>query len=300
LIIKEICGSSIAEWDESGRFRKIFSYPISIQVFSFLVFPFFAGLPCCCKKVAWHGIIQHINRQGAPMGETAYELLSLGLRYWFILLIALTLLRAFWLMRRDRREYHRMLRQLPDAGLIGEVVDLRSGHSQPLPREGLIGSGRSCDIRLSGLHRREMEFMFRSGLGLKLIPIHSKHHALLDGEALKKADAFALHGTVLDIRGTPLRFRLFAGLDLPQRQVSNLMETNLNESDDYAAGMPFSPFPDPLPSAVPPRAPKGSDLDMTWQYAPLPREIAAPPESFPQPAPRRSRRAGNHEDRPHE
>lgn len=234
------------------------------------------------------------------MGETAYELLSLGLRYWFILLIFLTLLRAFWLMRRDRREYRQTLRQLPDAGLVGEVVDLRSGHSQPLPREGLIGSGRSSDIRVSGLHRREMEFMFRSGLGVKLIPIHSKHHALLDGEVLSKADTFALHGTVLDIRGTPLRFRLFAGLDLPQRQVSEPVEIIQNQLDEFDEPMAFSSFPDPLPAAVPPLTPENSDLDRTWQYAPLPQELPGPPERLPQPAPRRSRRAGNHEGRAHE
>ena len=152
------------------------------------------------------------------MGDTSYELLALGLRYWFVLLLFLTLLRAFWLMLENRREYNRTLRQLPDAGLIGEVVDLKTGKSQPLPREGLIGSGRGCDIRLSKLHRREMEFVFRPGLGLKLIPIHRKHKSILDGEPLNKADSFALHGTVLELRGYTLRFRLFAGLDLPYRE----------------------------------------------------------------------------------
>lgn len=152
------------------------------------------------------------------MGDTAYELLALGLRYWFVLLLFLTLLRAFWLMQEDRREYNRALRRLPDAGLIGEVVELSTGKSQPLPREGLIGSGRGCDIRLPKLHRREMEFVFRPGLGLKLIPIHRKHRSILDGEPLNKADSYALHGTVLELRGYTLRFRLFAGLDLPYRE----------------------------------------------------------------------------------
>ena len=50
------------------------------------------------------------------MGDASYELLALGLRYWFVLLLFLTLLRAFWLMLGDRREYNRALRLLPDAG----------------------------------------------------------------------------------------------------------------------------------------------------------------------------------------
>lgn len=244
------------------------------------------------------------------MEDTAYTLLSLGMRYWFLLLIVLTLTRAFFLMWQDRRDYHRTLRQLPDAGLIGEVVDLESGKSQPLPREGLIGSGRSCDIRLGGLQRREMEFVFRNGLGLKLIPLHRRHQSFLDGRLLEKSrifpflnrkdlwaqgdesphepeplsekDAYALHGTILEIKGRTLRFRLFAGLNLPQRM----------DMAPAAWEAPFtSPYdePGPLNEFDAPTLPEGS-LDLTWQYAPLPPELLGPPETEPESSPPRKPR----------
>ena len=230
------------------------------------------------------------------MGELSYELLSMGMRYWFVLLIALTLLRVFFLMRRDNREYRRALRQLPDAGLIGEVVDLQTGAAQPLPREGLIGSSRSCDIRHPGLHRREIEFVFRPGFGVKLIPIHRKHGGVLDQEPLKKGDDFALHGTVLEIRNVQLRFRLFAGLDLPLRQppvmqpVEQPVQGPLPEPAYLEQGdsLPLASYPEPLPPSS-----SGPDLEMTWQFAPLPPEIVNPPEQEePRLRSRRSRRTG--------
>ena len=207
------------------------------------------------------------------MGETAYELLALGLRYVFVLLGGLLLLRVLMTMLSDSRAYRQMLKQLPDAGLVGEVVELASGRSQPLPREGLIGSGRNCDIRVFGLHRREIEFAFRPGLGLKLIPVRRKHHALLDEEPLIKADAYALHGTILDIRGTRLRFRLFAGLDLPQRQAVYRGEGMGGQFAYEEGGLPLSDPGMELPPALPP----DPMLDMTWQYAPPPPEALGLP-----------------------
>lgn len=207
------------------------------------------------------------------MAETAYELLALGLRYLFAVLIALTLLRAAWLMHGDHREYKRMLRHLPDAGLIGEVVELQGLQSQPLPREGLIGSGRNCDIRLPGIRRRELEFMFRPGLGVRLIPLHARQGALLDEEPLNKNAAYALHGTVLELRGKQLRFRLFAGLDLPDRAAIGLTEGMTDSFIPANEDPGLHAYPDPLPPAAPPQ----SAMEMTWQYAPLPEELLNPP-----------------------
>jgi len=229
------------------------------------------------------------------MAESTYELLSMGLRYWFVLLIVVALLRAYFLMRRDNRDYRQTLRQLPDAGLIGEAVDLDTGTAQPLPREGLIGSSRSCDIRHPGMHRREMEFIFRPGFGVKLIPVHRKHRALLDNEPLRKGDDVALHGTVLELRNARLRFRLFAGLDLPERQAPAsvpvqypLSDTVFPEPGDH---LPLTSYPEPLPPS-----PAGHDLEMTWQFAPLPPEILNPPEPTEEPRKRmrRSLRGGGH------
>lgn len=154
------------------------------------------------------------------MQSEVYELVSMGFRYIFVALILLTLWRAFRLMAKDRRQYKKTLRQLPDAGLIGELVSLETGQSFPLAREGMIGSGHSCDIRLPLVRRRELEFYFQPGYGVRLIPIHHKERPLLDDELIARQPAHALHGTVMQLKGKPYRFRLFAGLDVPERMVT--------------------------------------------------------------------------------
>ncbi|HSK68252.1 MAG TPA: hypothetical protein VLA21_03215 [Candidatus Limnocylindria bacterium] len=185
------------------------------------------------------------------MGKAGYELLALGMRYGFTLLIALLVFRAAMLMLRERRDRARVLRQLPDAGLVGELVTLADGKGYPLAREGVLGSGRGCDIRLPGLKRRELEFAFQPGRGVLLRPIHGRVRAILDGEPLVPRSAWALHGTVLELRGLALRFRLFAGLKVPERKPRTQPDTA--EPDAGRAG--------PAPR---------SDWDVTWQYAPIP------------------------------
>ena len=58
------------------------------------------------------------------MKDEWYTVIALGMRYWFALLGVLIVWRAFHWLRRDRREKHRRLRQLPDAGMVGEFVSL--------------------------------------------------------------------------------------------------------------------------------------------------------------------------------
>jgi len=224
----------------------------------------------------------------------AYELVSMGLRYWFVLLAVFLLWRAYRLMRQDRRDYRRTLRQLPDAGLVGEVVDLQENRGIPLPREGMMGSGRSCDVRVPGLKRREVEFIFRPGRGVRLIPVHRRHGASLDGQALRAADAFALHGTVLEIRDRSFRFRLFAGLDLPERVPPAPPPRPEPEIHEGAWESPqVSDIPPPLPPAEGAQGP----MEMTWQYAPVPEPAQGEPEGPERPRAFRRRRRGGEEGR---
>ncbi len=95
------------------------------------------------------------------------------------------------------------------------MVNLATGEAQPLPREGMIGSSRECDIRLKGpgIQRNHARFEFEDGKGLKIIPLR-RASVLLNGAALHGA-GYALHGTQLQTAGIPLRVRLFAGLKVP-------------------------------------------------------------------------------------
>ena len=149
------------------------------------------------------------------MSPQAYELISMLMRYVFVLIGLMIVWRSFRWLRRDARAYQKELRSLPDAGLVGEMVNLNTGEAQPLPREGTIGSSRECDIRLkgAGIQRNHARFEFEEGKGLKIIPLR-RASMLLNGLALR-GPGYALHGTQLQAGNVPLRVRLFAGLKVP-------------------------------------------------------------------------------------
>lgn len=60
------------------------------------------------------------------MGSDVYEVISLAARYWFTFLGVLIVWRSFRWLRKDRKAKHRRLKQLPDAGMVGELVVLEA------------------------------------------------------------------------------------------------------------------------------------------------------------------------------
>ena len=179
-----------------------------------------------------------------------YELIALSLRYWLVFLAVMILWRAYRLMKKNNREYRKTMRKLPDAGLVGELVDLETGIAHPLPKEGMVGSGRASDIRLAGISRRALELAFRSGFGLRLIPSHSRHAMRLDGSPISRGGDYALHGSVLEIGERAYRFRLFEGLDVPEREAVMPLDAPLTEMSEevdlWSQQMVMDP-PPPLP-----------------------------------------------------
>lgn len=149
------------------------------------------------------------------MTPEAYELLSMLMRYVFIALGGLILLRAGRQMLKDARAQKKELKKLPDAGRIGEVVDLETGRHYPLPREGMIGSCATCDIRLRrrGVKRRHALFEFAEGKGVRIKPCFGRK-VWVEGVPIK-ATAYALHGTKVTLSHANIRIRLFAGLNVP-------------------------------------------------------------------------------------
>ena len=185
------------------------------------------------------------------MPSEVFELISQGLRYWFALLGLIIVWRTLKWALQDHRAYRRILKALPDAGLIGEIVNLNTAGSQPLPREGVIGSGKACDIRFQGLRRRELEYAFVEGRGVEIVPAHRQHEIMLNGEEVG-AKAFASHGSRLNLPGYTLRFRLFSGLNVPDivheaayQPAEDGWYTPEDDANDLMnAGMPL---PDQLP-----------------------------------------------------
>lgn len=218
------------------------------------------------------------------MTSEAYELLAMLMRYVFVGIGVLISWRAYRWLRRDARQYKKEMRNLPDAGLVGEIVNLKTGESQPLPREGLIGSSRACDIRVKepGVARRHALFAFEEGKGLRVTP-HLGNRLLMEGVALK-GPAHALHGTQLQLGDAVLRVRLFAGLKVPhpmQFQPDAPARTDGEEDAPFENDTVPSPF-DAVPQFAPaqeqeaPAAEQPSpfyqghyteDGQMTWDYA---------------------------------
>ena len=213
------------------------------------------------------------------MSGDAYEILALLMRYVFAVIGALIVFRSFIWLRKDARAYRKEMRSLPDAGLIGEMVDLDTGKAQPLPREGVIGSSRECDIRVKGdgVLRRHVRFEFVDGKGLKLIPAR-RGLTLLNGVEMR-GPGWALHGTQLGIGAHALRVRMFAGLNVPMPAAYPEPDTILDAADEEIPWtnitvensyyLPEEQPADAVPFGGNPDYDGNYDDDgqMTWQYA---------------------------------
>lgn len=162
------------------------------------------------------------------MPENIYEIVSLGMRYWFAFLGLLIVWRAFSWLRKDRRAKHRRLKHLPDAGMIGEMVvlqgsdELPEGTVIPVPRAGVLGFVRTCDVvvPVDGVAARHVDFVFQDGKGLLLFPLR-KQRCIVDDTELthrSKTKKYPMcHGSHLQVGDAVLRLRLFAGLDTEYR-----------------------------------------------------------------------------------
>ena len=187
------------------------------------------------------------------MADTAYEIFALAMRYVYVVIGVVILLRALRWLRKDARAYRREMKALPDAGLIGEIVDLNTGKAQPLPREGTIGSARSCDIcvRGEGVRRHHAMFSFEEGRGLLITPC-LRCRMVMAGVELNSS-AHALHGTQLEIGGTTLRVRLFAGLNVPHPMQFQPDAPENDASAEACADEDEAPFPLPPSRTACPR-----------------------------------------------
>ena len=185
------------------------------------------------------------------MSKELYAIVAGAMRYVFVLLGVLIVLRAFLMLRRDRRQTDRTLRRLPDAGFIGEFEVLRAsgeleeGSVLPVPTEGTLGLYRSCDLTLpcEGVHKRHLDFILDERLGLLILP-RSGCTVTVDGAectARSKPEAHPmLHGSTLEVGNALLRLRLFAGV-CPQSGAAFTPDTS---------NAPVADTPDPFRSSA--------------------------------------------------
>ena len=214
------------------------------------------------------------------MPQDLYSIAALACRYWFAFLGVLIVWRSFSWLRKDRRLKHKRLRTLPDAGMIGELVVLQGSDELPedqylpVPREGVLGCLRTCDlvVPVDGVARQHLDFVFQDGQGLLLTPRHGCS-CMVDGELItnrQTARAYPMrHGSLLSVGDAILKLRLFAGLDAPYP-----VEYLPDEPEDEPQPLP----PDEAAPGYPP-------YDGAPVYPPYPPQEARYPQQPAWPAP---------------
>ena len=214
------------------------------------------------------------------MSADVYEILSLAARYLFALLGVLAVLRAFFWLIRERSVRHGLMRQSPDIGMVGELLVMRgndeapAGMVIPVPREGVLGCLRGCDIVVpcSGVSRCHLDFSFEYGTGLVLFPKTGKTVVIDGNEYSGRSECGAmLHGSVLEIGSAMLKLRLFAALNHGDSR-SSVPDGN---------GIPYRD-PEQPPYQDPDRIPYQTREQISYQFPeqvpyPLPEQITAQP-----------------------
>ncbi len=211
----------------------------------------------------------------------------------------------FWLLS-DSRSRHESLRSLPGSGTVGELVvlsgsrDLDPNTWFPVPREGILGSVRSCDLVIPcpGVQPKHLDFSWEDGVGLLIHP-RSGCEALVNGIPLtcrtKAASAPLTHGSLLQVGSAVLRLHLFAALDntaapAPQSPPDFVPPVPLPDQEPFQPEQPpFSQAPFSFPAEQNP-FPSDPPFPPEQVFAAQPEPVQPPdsaplPETFPQPEP---------------
>jgi hypothetical protein len=157
-----------------------------------------------------------------------YAVLSLASRWLFAFFALMLLLFAFSWHHSDRKERRERFRNLPGAGTVGELVVLSGGSELsvdtwfPVPREGVLGSLRTCDLVVPcpGVRAQHLDFSWQDGTGLLIRP-RIGCEVLVDGVPVTRrgvnADVPLLHGSLLQVGNAVLRLQLFSALSHTNR-----------------------------------------------------------------------------------
>lgn len=245
-----------------------------------------------------------------------YTVLSEASRWLFAFFALMLLFFAFSWHHSERKERKERFKNLPGAGNIGELVvlsgsdELRQDTWFPVPREGVLGSLRSCDLVVPcpGVSSQHLDFSWQDGTGLLIRP-RIGCEVLVDGMPVSRrgawADAPLTHGSVLQVGTAVLRLQLFSALSHTNRSFTPYTPASAPNAGGWtppsaqvppAAARTWQAPPAPAgtvpdPSVMP--GPYQSAVPEAYQDMPEPAPSAPPvPEQAPQPAPApRPRRA---------
>ena len=241
------------------------------------------------------------------MSQETYNAVFLASHWLFVFFALMLLLFAFAWHHTDRKERKDRFKNLPGAGTIGELVVL-SGSNElppdtwfPVPREGILGSLRSCDLVVPcpGVRSQHLDFSWQDGTGLLIRP-RIGCEVLIDGVPVSRRGAYAdtplLHGSVLQIGSAVLRLQLFSALShtnrpfVPQTPVPGSgsaqwfppvppVQPPVQDPYTSAPAYPAPPVQNGTPVPAPPQSPAAD--------TPGPDRLPVDPARQPQPEPRR-------------
>jgi len=184
-----------------------------------------------------------------------YKVIIQASRYLFAFFALMLLLFALSWLYDERRKRRERLRYLPEAGNIGEMVVI-SGSDQlpvdtwfPIPREGILGSLRSCDLVVPcpGVRARHLAFSWQDGTGLIIRPFPSCE-TFVDGVSLITAEKtdmpVMVHGSCLQVGSAVLRLQLLSALEHTNRPFT-VTAPSQEYAEIYAAQQtqPYTSFP---------------------------------------------------------
>ena len=214
-----------------------------------------------------------------------YEVLSVASRWLFAFFALILLLLAFSWHHSDRKERKDRFRNLPGAGTIGELVVLSGSRELPqdtwfpVPREGVLGSLRSCDLVIPcpGVVSHHLDFSWQDGTGLLIRP-RIGCEVLVDGVPVSRRGAFAdaplRHGSILQVGTAMLRLQLFSALADTNRAFIPAQPVQ----GQAGTFMPAPPVPGAWPSAPAPGTYPAAPEPGSYPMAPVPGSYPAAPE----------------------
>lgn len=234
------------------------------------------------------------------MASLDFMILSKLMSYVFTFLGVMIVWRTFAWLRKDRRQTHKRLKALPDAGTIGILTvlqgseELEAGTILPVPFEGVLGFVRTCDVvvPVDDVVSQHLDFTFRNGKGLYIYPRRGCPVAV-DGVTLdSRTDSRRYpmqHGSILCVGEAVLQLGVFAGLDVEHfngvwqsTPAQDAYAEPISPEDEPAYDLPDAPVYPVYPDAstyTPPSPPSGQP----GPYQPFQRHRSAYPADMPWP-----------------
>nr|AHF26230.1 hypothetical protein [uncultured bacterium Contigcl_1792] len=228
-----------------------------------------------------------------------FSVLSDASRWLFAFFALMLLVFALGWHRSDRKERRDRFRNLPGAGTVGELVVLSGSDLLPpdtwfpVPREGVLGSLRSCDLVVPcpGVRSQHLDFSWQDGTGLMIRP-RVGCEVIVDGVPVSRRGSYTdtpmVHGSVLQVGSSVLRLQLFSALSHTNRTF-----VPPSPVSDQGAGVWMPPAQTPVqapPAQIPPAAvqpwsaqPYRTAQQMMPEQPPYPQEPV--PEQIPQAQP---------------